>query len=294
MAELPTAFWGGWVLALTLASLGGLAWLVFSIYFGHDRTADAKSPVWDGNLEKGEHPAPMWWFWLIFVSLVISVAYLMLYPGLGAFGGALNWSQGGEINERLVRYSTEFGPMRRQVAETDLQTLQGDPRLMASAQGVYNRNCAACHGYDARGQAALFPDLRDAEWQWGGDPARIEQTIRDGRQAIMVGWLQVLGEAQVDQLTDYVLAMANGMPTDHPAAEVYAQYCIACHGANGNGNPLLGAPSLVDNVTLYGDSPEAVRQSIAEGRNGVMPPFGDRLDDTQIRLLLAWLTRPGI
>ena len=78
MPELPAEFWGGWILVLTLASLGGLAWLVFSIYFGRDRSAEAESPVWDGNLEKGEHPAPMWWFWLIFVSLVISVAYLML------------------------------------------------------------------------------------------------------------------------------------------------------------------------------------------------------------------------
>ena len=293
MPELPVEFWGGWVMALTLGSLGGLAWLVFSIYFGRDQSAEAESPVWDGNLEKGEHPAPMWWFWLIFVSLVISVAYLMLYPGLGAFGGALNWSQGGELTERLDRYSAEFGPMRRQVAEADLVTLQADPRFMASAQGVYNRNCASCHGYEAQGQAALFPNLRDVEWQWGGDAARIEQSIREGRQAIMVGWQQVLGEAQVDELTDYVLAMPGGVPADHPAAQVYAQFCIACHAADGSGNHLLGAPSLVDDVTLYGNSPEAVRRSIAEGRNGIMPPFGERLDDTQIRLLVAWLTRPG-
>ena len=293
MPELPAEFWGGWVLALTLASLGGLAWLVFSIYFGRDRNAETDSPVWDGNLEKGEHPAPMWWFWLIFVSLVISVAYLMLYPGLGAFGGALNWSQGGELKQRLDRYSAEFGPVRRQVAEADLATLQADPRLMASAQGVYNRNCASCHGYEAQGQAALFPDLRDAEWQWGGDAARIEQTIREGRQGIMVGWLQVLGDAQVDELTDYVLAMAEVVPADHPAARAYAQYCGACHAADGSGNPLLGAPSLVDDVSLYGNSPDAVRRSIAEGRNGIMPSFGERLDDTQIRLLVAWLTRPG-
>lgn len=293
MPELPAEFWGGWVLVLTLASLGGLVWLVFSIYFGRDRSAEAENPVWDGNLEKGEHPAPMWWFWLIFVSLVISVAYLMLYPGLGAFGGALNWAQGGELQERLDRYSAEFGPMRAQVAEADLEMLQADPRLMASAQGVYNRNCASCHGYEAQGQAALFPDLRDAEWQWGGDAAQIEQTIRNGRQGIMVGWQQVLGEAQVDELTDYVLAMGEGVPGDHPAIQAYAQYCAVCHAADGSGNTLLGAPSLVDDVTLYGDSPEAVRHSIAEGRNGVMPPFGQRLDDTQIRLLVAWLTRPG-
>jgi len=249
--------------------------------------------VWDGNLEKGEHPAPMWWFWLIFVSLVVSVAYLMLYPGLGAFAGALDWSQGGELDERLERYSAEFGPVRRMVAESDLEALRAAPELMASARSVYNRNCAACHGDDARGQAALFPDLRDAEWQWGGDAAQIEQTIRQGRRAVMVGWLAPLGAEQVDGLTDYVLAMGGGQVDGHPAAQSYAQFCAVCHAADGTGNPLFGAPSLVDGVSLYGDSAEAIRHSIAEGRSGVMPSFGDRLDDTQIRLLVAWLAPPA-
>jgi mono/diheme cytochrome c family protein len=36
---------------------------------------------------------------------------------------------------------------------------------MASAQRVFEQNCAACHGHDAKGQAALFPDLKDADWQ---------------------------------------------------------------------------------------------------------------------------------
>jgi mono/diheme cytochrome c family protein len=35
-----------------------------------------------------------------------------------------------------------------------------------------------------------------------------------------------------------------------------------------------------------------LHESIANGRSGQMPAFGTRLDDTQIRLLLAWLTRP--
>ncbi len=290
MAELPGGFWSGWVLALTLGSLAGLVWMVFSLYFGGGRDEPEASPVWDGNLQEGEHPAPLWWFWLIFVSLVISVVYLMLYPGLGAFGGALEWSQGGELRERQNRYAREFGPTRRLVAEAKLETLQADPELMASAQRVYDRNCATCHGYDARGQADLFPDLRDAAWQWGGKPAQIEQSIRHGRQAVMVGWLPAVGEETVDQLTDYVLALGGGEVEGHPGAQPYTLYCSACHGPDGSGNPLLGASDLTDRASLYGNSEEAVRHSIAMGRHGEMPPFGERLDDTQIRLLVAWLT----
>ena len=291
MAELPGDFWSGWVVTLTLGGLAGLAWLVFSLYFGSGKDQEEASPVWDGNLREGEHPAPLWWFWLLFVSLVISVVYLMLYPGLGAFGGALDWSQGGELRERLDRYSTEFGPTRRLIAEANLETLQADPRLMTSAQRVYDRNCATCHGYDARGQADLFPDLRDADWQWGGEPAEVEHSIRHGRQAVMVGWLPVAGEETVDRLTDYVLALGLGEAAGHPGTQPYMLYCSACHGPDGSGNPLLGASNLLDEASLYGNSAQAIRHSIAIGRNGEMPAFGERLDDTQIRLLVAWLTK---
>ena len=294
MAELPSAFWSGWVAVLTVASLIGVFWLIYSVYFADGGKEAEPSPVWDGDLQEGEHPAPLWWFWLIFASLVISVIYLLLYPGLGAFGGALNWSQGGEIDQRLNRYQTEFGPLRRLVAEAQLATLQDDAKLMASAQRIYDRNCAVCHAYDAGGQANLFPSLTDAAWQWGGEPAQIEHSIRHGRLAVMVGWEAALGEPAIDQLTDYTLALRNGTASGHPAETQYLQYCAACHGADGGGNPLLGAPDLTDDASLYGQSAAAIRHSIGRGRTGEMPAFGERLDETQIRLLVAWLTRPSV
>jgi len=293
MAELPSTFWGGWISVLTVGSLIGVFWLIYSVYFAAGGEEEEPSPVWDGNLREGDHPAPLWWFWLIFGSLVISVIYLMLYPGLGAFRGALNWSQGGEINQRLERYQAEFGPLRRLVAEAQIDTLEEDAKLMASAQRIYDRNCAVCHGYEAQGQANLFPNLADAAWQWGDDPAQVEHSIRHGRQAVMVGWEAALGGPAIDQLTDYTLALGNGTAADHPAEVQYMQFCAACHGADGSGNPQLGAPNLTDDASLYGQSAAAIGQSIAQGRNGEMPAFGERLDDTQIRLLVAWLTQPA-
>jgi cytochrome c oxidase cbb3-type subunit 3 len=60
---------------------------------------------------------------------------------------------------------------------------------------------------------------------------------------------------------------------------------------DGAGQPLLGAPALNDDVWLYGGTRDAVRASIAAGRSGTMPPFGDRLDAAQIKLVVAWLAR---
>ncbi len=292
MAELPSDFWTGWIATITVASLAGLGWLIYSVYFAADTHTEQDSPVWDGELREGAHPAPLWWFWLIFVSLVISVLYLMLYPGLGSHAGALRWSQGGELESSIADFESEFGVARRLAAEADIQELSQDHALMASAQRVYDRNCAVCHGYDAKGLTPYFPDLTDDAWQWGGGAEQIEQSIRDGRHAVMVGWLQVLGEDGVDQLTDYTLALSRGAAENHAGQTAWMQFCAACHGPDGAGNPLLGAPNLADGVYLYGDDIDAIRHSIAMGRNGQMPAFGERLDDTQIRLLVALLTPP--
>ncbi len=292
MADMPADFWSGWIAVITIVSLIGLGWLVFSVYFAADaEQGETDGPVWDSNLREGSNPAPMWWFWLILALMVFSVIYLMLYPGLGSFQGALKWSQGGRLNESLAQYEAEFGGIRKLVAEAQVETLQADAAIMASAQRVFDRNCAVCHGYDAAGQASYFPDLTDSEWQWGGSEAQIEQSIRQGRTAVMVGWQQVLGENGVAQVVDYMGVIGTAAATGHPGQTQYNQFCVACHAVDGSGNAALGAPSLVDDEWLYGNDSEALTHSIASGRTGMMPAFGERLDDTQVRLLVALLTR---
>ena len=296
MADMPSDFWAGWIIVLTTVSLIGLAWLIWSVYFAPEPSdGEADAPVWDETLREGQHPAPMWWFWLIFVLLVFSVIYLMLYPGLGSYAGALQWSQGGRLQDSYTAYEMAFSDARGRINQAPLRTLKADAALMASAGRIYDRHCAGCHGYDAKGQAGHFPDLTDAEWQWGGSAGEIEQTIRHGRTAVMVGWLPVLGETGVGQVADFTMALGQAPERidNHPGQATYTRYCAACHGADGGGNALLGAPSLIDGVSLYGDSIEAIAQSIAMGRTGQMPAFGERLDQTQIRLLVALLTPEG-
>ena len=288
---LAADFWAGWVLVLTVLSVIGLAWFVYSLYFGaNGNRADADSPVWDGDLREGAHPAPMWWFWLMLAALIVSAAYLMLYPGLGSYAGALRWTEGGRLAASASAWQARFGEDRAAVASAELAELRADADHMAAAARLFARHCAACHGEDAAGQANLFPSLTDASWQWGGDAAAIETSIRNGRVAMMVGWGAVLGEDGVREVADYVRRMPAGSPAEHPGKVRYAQFCVACHGADGTGNFALGAPDLTTGVYLYGGG-DALDVTIRDGRNGEMPAFAGRLDDAQIRLLVAWLSR---
>ena len=290
MADLPSEFWGGWIVAITVTTFLALLWFVIDVYRGGSDGNEHE--VWDETLREGAKPAPIWWFWFILALMTVSVIYVMLYPGLGTYRGALGWSQGGHIAQRFADYDAKFGPERRRLLGEPLEALAAEPAAMQSAWRIFNGNCSSCHGQDAAGQARQFPDLTDVAWQWGGDEAQIMQSIHAGRQAAMPAWLAVAGEQGVGQLADYVIALSRGEADSAAVAEGAARFqqlCMACHGPDGSGNPLVGAPALNDAVWTYGGDRAAVMESIAMGRNGVMPAFGARLDGTQIRLLAAWL-----
>jgi cytochrome c oxidase cbb3-type subunit 3 len=292
MADLPTQFWSGWIIVITIVSLVALVWLLLSVYFAPVQESEGPTDTWDETLQEGFAAAPLWWFWLTVALLAFSVIYLMLYPGLGSFRGALAWSQGGELAERTEAFVQQFGGERERIAATDAAALASEEATMQSAWHVFNVNCSACHGRDAKGQANLFPDLSDSEWQWGGEAAQISQTISRGRQGVMPPWQTVLGDDGVAAMTDYLLALGDGTAANSQFSDsraAFQTYCSACHAADGSGNALLGAPPLNDGNWVYGGDREAIAQSIAVGRTGVMPGFADRLDQAQIQMLTAWI-----
>ena len=292
MADLPSGFWSGWIIVVTLSSLSAVAWLVWSIYYGRDQIEESEvEPVWDNDLEEGHNPPPLWWFWMIFGALVFSLVYLMFYPGLGAYTGLLNWSQGSRVAESYENFEANFAAARDEIANMSLAEIQNDLNLMDTAERIFSRECSACHGPDGRGQANMFPNLHDVDWQWGDSAEQIEQSIRGGRRANMIAWEAVLGGEGIVQTAEYVRTLQNGGDESLPGHQLYQQSCAACHGMDGAGNPALGAPRLNDDIWLYGGDQATIEETLRNGRFGVMPAFNDRLDEAQLKLLIALLIR---
>lgn len=292
MADLPSGFWSGWITILTLFSLAGLGWFTLSIYRTPPEShTEDEEPVWDSTLEEGNNTPPFWWFWLLLGSMVFSLVYLMLYPGLGSYPGMLNWSQGSQIANSIEQIDSVFIQSRERIESLTLAEIQNDNDLMSVAENIFTRECAACHGEDGRGQAASFPNLQDIDWQWGGTPEQIEQSIRGGRQANMLAWQAILGEEGVNNVVAYIEEFDSENNQSHPGKAIYDQNCVACHASDGTGNQLLGAPNLADDIWLYGGDRTSLKVSVGEGRLGVMPAFNQKLDDIQIQLLVALLAR---
>ena len=51
----------------------------------------------------------------------------------------------------------------------------------------------------------------------------------------------------------------------------------------------LGAPNLTDNIWLYAPDKNTIMDGIINGRGGVMPAWGGRLDDATIKALTVYV-----
>ena len=71
-------------------------------------------------------------------------------------------------------------------------------------------------------------------------------------------------------------------PKAHAIGErLFLNNCAQCHASDAAGS--TGFPNLTDLDWLWGGTPEAIRTSIAEGRVGVMPPWGSVLGEQGVK-----------
>jgi len=94
-------------------------------------------------------------------------------------------------------------------------------------------------------------------------------------------------------LVDFVIGLHNGQKGSDDANKLYQTHCASCHGVNGEGGREFGAPRLNTPIWLYGGDKETVRDVIYNGRQGVMPSWKDRLDDSTIRQLVIYVHQLG-
>jgi len=291
MSDFTSEFWSWFIIAIVG---GGIIWLVYLLMGTNKAETEEGVPtghVWDENLEELNNPLPRWWLWMFYITIVFSIGYLILYPGMGSFKGILGWTEVGEYEAEVAAADAEFGPIFAKFEQTPIPALAADAAAMKAGERLYVTYCAVCHGSDARG-ATGFPNLRDNDWLYGGSPEQIEATLLHGRNGVMPAWETSLGEEGIDQVASYVMSIA-GREVDTASAEAgkakYDMFCVGCHMPDGTGNQALGAPNLTNNIWLYGGSPRAIKETLAKGRNGRMPAHGEFLGSAKVHILAAYV-----
>jgi len=282
-------FWSGWVIVLTIITIVLLVWLLFATRkIKIDRDDNTTGHVYDGIVEE-DNPLPGWWFSMFVISIIFGVGYLIVYPGMGNFAGVLGWTSESQHDKQKAAVEAAFAKSTSSLIGLSIDELMADPKALKMGRRLYVNTCSGCHGSDGKGSFG-FPNLTDATWQWGGSDEQILHSITHGRTAAMPAWKDVLSTSQSDAVVDFVIALSKGEAAeDHAGKVVYTTYCQVCHQADGGGNPMLGSPSLIDDVWLYGGSKVQVSSSIAGGRNGQMPAHTGLLGEEKIRLLTAYI-----
>ena len=293
MSDFTHNFWSIFVAGMTLAGiLGCLLLLWVTARKKVDSAADnTTGHVWDEDLMEMNNPMPRWWMWLFVITIVFSLGYLVVYPGLGNFAGQFGWTQVNEYQDEMKKGEAEIAPVYARFASMSTEQLAADAPAMAIGERLFMNNCAQCHGSDAHGSKG-FPNLTDGDWLHGGTPEKISETIHNGRIGAMPPMAAAVGTADdVRNVAHYVLSLS-GSPHDSVRASLGKSKfiaCAACHGMDGKGNQAIGAPNLTDDIWLHGWGEAAITAMINNGKTNEMPAQADKLTEPQIRVLTAFV-----
>lgn len=273
--------------------VGSVLAYILLIYYTKDseQAPDGEHHSFDGIVELNE-PLPAWWLWLAIISIIFTIAYLILYPGMGKIKGYLGWTSHKECEENIIKNEKIYNPIYTSFFKEDIEKLSTNLKALKIGKSLFVNNCSLCHGLDAKGGNG-FPNLTNSKWLYGGTPTDIKTTITNGRRGKMPPYGQIIGnEADIEATALYVLSLSGKEKESdltNKGKVKFTTICAACHGLNGKGNKYIGAPDLTDPQWIYGEGLTNIKAGIKNGRNGVMPAHKDVLTKEQIHILTAYI-----
>ena len=177
-----TTGWSLWIVILTIVNILACFWLLR--WTSKPRTANEKigggadtGHVWDKDLREYNNPLPQ----VVAVAVLHHDRLRPAVPRPVSRARQLRRREGlvaGEPVRRQERAAVEakaqaiLGPL----AAMPVAELVNNEQAMQTARNLYLQNCAQCHGSDGGG-AKGFPNLANADWQWGGDADAVVATI---------------------------------------------------------------------------------------------------------------------
>ncbi|MDW4498564.1 cytochrome-c oxidase, cbb3-type subunit III [Sulfitobacter sp. D35] len=263
--------------------------------------------TWDG-IEELNNPLPRWWLWTFYATILWGLIYVIAYPAWplisGATAGVMGWSSRGTVAAEIVAHELRNEDLVNALEQVEMASLTENEDLnryaVARGAAVFRAHCSQCHGSGAAG-AKGYPNLLDDDWLWGGDMDTIVHTVRhgirndtdpDAHYSEMPAFGEILGDEEISQVVEYVLSLSD---EDHDAAlaeagtQVYMDNCSACHGENAEGDRAQGAPNLADAIWLYGGDRDTLTETVTYSRYGVMPAWGQRLSEADVRAASAYV-----
>jgi cytochrome c oxidase cbb3-type subunit 3 len=294
MTDFNHSFWPIFIAVVTLIGIIGCAlllWLTSKIKVTSKNGDNTSGHVWDEDLREMNNPLPLWWMWLFVITIVFSLIYLVVYPGLASYKGKFGWTQINQYEKEVESAYEKLKPIYAKFVDMPVDVLASNAEAKAIGERLFMNNCAQCHGSDARGSRG-FPNLTDQDWIFGGSPEKILETITNGRYGMMPPMAAMVGSAEdVQNVANYVLSLSDSAHDSARAKLGKEKFtsCAACHGPDGKGNQAIGAPNLADNIWLHGAGEASIVKRINEGKINHMPAQTGKLTPEQLQVLAAYV-----
>jgi len=165
---------------------------------------------YDG-IQELDNNLPPWWKYGFLISILFGFYYLFDYHVLHT-----SPLSGQEYQQQIVE-AEALKKERLKVAGANVDensvTLLADAGMIAAGKGIYDGNCASCHGN--AGEGLVGPNLTDQFWIHGGGIKNIFKTIKYGVPAKgMIAWQSQLNPEAMQKVSSYIMTLQGTNPAN--------------------------------------------------------------------------------
>ena len=163
-----------------------------------------------------DNKLPPWWVWGFYTTIVFAFVYLIHYHVSGS--GSLQLEEyNNELRVAELEKENRMKADANFVTESNV-TASKDPMALSEGQGIYQKNCVACHGN--AGQGGVGPNFTDDFWLHGGGIKNVFHVITNGvPDKGMISWKSQLSAKQIQSVASFILTLHGTNPPDPKAPQ---------------------------------------------------------------------------
>jgi cytochrome c oxidase cbb3-type subunit III len=162
-----------------------------------------------------DNKIPPWWTALFYGGIIFAFVYMIDYHVIGDGNvGEIEYQQEVQVAASKLEMLTKSGKL---ISE-ETATLLTDVASLSAGKDIFDKNCAACHGFG--GEGLVGPNFTDDYWIHGGSIKNMYRIIAEGVPAKgMISWKSQLSPNQIQEVGSFIRTLRGTNPPNQKGPE---------------------------------------------------------------------------
>ncbi len=167
------------------------------------------------GIKELDNPLPPWLKYIFYVTIVLSVCYLIL---------VFVFEDDSIIQKKEYRKEMIAARAKTEIAASEETTKAAaaapmtQEQILAAGKSIFDKTCVVCHG--KYGEGLVGPNFTDEYWIHGGKPEDLKKTIVEGViEKGMISYKSQYNNKQIDQVIAYILSLQGTNPPNQKAPQ---------------------------------------------------------------------------